>query len=322
MIYKGTTLQERFVCGRYTLAILLLGSVMLWMASLLFWRDDIACLRILSWQLPAWIDHILAFAIYIAVAFILNSFVIIEGRTPWLGGIFIFLTGLFPPLQNSATALATLAFMLILSLLFACYQREGIQRWVYSLFALLGFASLFVPQFLYLAPLFVVYMAMGSLLGFRNIFSAILGAATPFWLLFSAGCVWPQVASLMYPVTTWLGEQHIIVPSALSLFDIVLHLTELFVMLPAAVVLVRNTSPARPVMRRMLAFFIIMNFYLCALDFLCSGDAGLFLVWRLSGVAVMCAYLFTIKMTKLSNIYFILITILWGVIALIGLWNL
>ena len=163
MLYNNSnTFQKRFVTGRFTLTMLLVGATLLWLIGVLG-RVAIgeAPHSFLSFSLPLWMCGALSFGVYMVTALILNSFVIIEGRTPWLGGLCMWLTACSLVLQcNIAVALSVLVAVLLLALLVGCYPRENVQKWVYSAFLFLSLSVLFLPQYIYLLPLFFIYIAI------------------------------------------------------------------------------------------------------------------------------------------------------------------
>ena len=157
MIYSGNSLRKRFVSGRYTLIFLLGGATLLWLAGTLTGLSA-AVVRPILLANYAWMDSVVSLLLFAGAALVLNSFVIIEGRNSWLGGLVVWLAGLFCNVQEVSVSLSTLLLMLLLTVLFNCYPRDGVQRWLYAAFALLGFCSLLQPQLLYLIPLFFVYI--------------------------------------------------------------------------------------------------------------------------------------------------------------------
>ncbi len=269
-----------------------------------------------------WADRGLALLLYVGVAFLLNSFVILENRTPWLAGLFLLFTSVLFPVQNILVSFSALLFIFSLFVLFSCRQGEDVRRRVYASFLLLAASMLLFPQFLYLLPLFLCYMAMSGALSVKAFLAALLGLITPFWMLYGAEFLFP-----FFAVVTNRLEQDFMQMLALRLVfewrsDILLFLlSELFVMFPAVWFLFTSSNPSKPAMRCMFTFFVLLNFYLWSLSWFRSADFMTFLVWRLPGLALMAAYIFTIKINKLSNICFVLINILWLATAALGIWN-
>ena len=324
MLYNNSnTFQKRFVTGRFTLIILLVGATLLWFIGV-SGRFAIgeAPPPFFSFSLPVWICGALSFGVYMITAFILNSFVIIEGRTPWLGGLFIWLAACSIVLHcNLTVALSEFIAVLLLALLVGCYPRENVQKWVYMAFLFLTLAALLIPQYVYLLPLFFVYIAMTGALSIRTILAALLGVATPLWFLY---CL-----SVVFPEATLLGNSFISgINSALQLTFavpeqpfLVSMAVEIIVFLSAAVVFAGSTSPAKPLMRRMLLFVICASICLWILSWFANDSVEFLLAWRLLGFAVSAAYIFSLRYNKLFNIAFWIFNIMCiAVAAMFSVW--
>lgn len=312
MIYKKETLQKRFVSGRYTPIVLTVAALLLWL---------VGCIPGLGGQ-SDWGEHALSLLFYAASAFILNSFMIIEGRTTWLAGLFLWLCAIGLTFDGDSLVAASLfVYMLSLVMLFRCSQGEGVQLRVYAAFALLGVSSLLIVQSLYLLPLFLLYIVMASLFSVRTLFAAILGFLTPCWLLWGTLYVlpWlcPQGLSVMPSVHGLLHMPH----WSLSLHSTAFPAMELFVMIPAAVLFLKTPGRGKLFMRRMFLFMLLANIYLWLLAWFAEHNSGMLLAWRIPGLAVMAAYMFTSGMNRVTGIYFVLLNILWILIFLIELWN-
>lgn len=324
MLYNNSnTFQKRFVTGRFTLTILLVGAALLWLIGVLeHMATDDAPHSFLTLSLPLWLSGVLSFGVYVAAAFILNSFVVIEGRTPWLGGLFMWLAASFITMCcDVAMALSLLVFVLLLALLLACYPRENIQRWVYSAFSFLSLSALFMPQYIYMLPLFFIYIALSGVLSLRNILAALLGVATPLWFLYASQFMLPEASMLSdYFINAAYSLLHIsfAVPSLPLLLPMAV---EAVVLLSAAVVFAGSSSPAKPVMRRMLLFIICASVYLWLLAWLTNDNCALLSAWRLPGLTIIIAYVFSLRFNKMFNIAFWIFNIMWIAVATVfGVW--
>lgn len=309
--------------GRYTLAFLLVGAFMLWLSCWLAGYESIANCQLAVFHIDSeWLRRLFSFSLYMVVALILNSFVIIEGRTPWLGGIMMWLTGLLFFLHDDLTLSLSL-FMLVISvsLLFSCYQHEGVERHLFMAFMSLGTCFLILPQFIYMTPLFLLYPLMASTISFKGLMASLLGVFTPFWLYFGFMLAFSQFDAAQQ---AFLLRWNFVCPMTfieLSVYNMTLLLIEFSVMITAVVMFMRYSSPAKPLMRKMLLFFILMNLYLWGISMIKYQDFDLLTVWRLPGLAVMITYVFSFRITKPSNICFVLLNVMLVVLALLGLWN-
>ena len=299
------------------------GALLLWIMWALTGINNGADNVSALYSLPRWLLGIISFVVYIAAAFITNSFVVIEGRAPWIGGVLMWLTAVSYFVQeNVFLPLSLLALTVILSVLLSCFRRPNVQLWVYSAFALLSLLTLFVPCGVYMLPLALVYMAMTSVFSVRNILSVILGVSTPVWIFYCLSFVADSanlfLGASMQNVADAVGF------SALSFtpYRLLILATESVIMFPCAVTLVRSGSPAKPLMRKMLTFFIMAAIYFWALSFVRGDDFSLLYVWRLPSLSIMMAYLFTLKINRFTNVYFIVVNILYLAIAAFGIWSL
>lgn len=264
----------------------------------------------------------LSLLLYVAVALISGAFVIVEERTPWLAGLFLLISSfLFPLQENVAVAASTLLLMVAVAFLLSCYPQEAVERRIYTVFFIYSLSVLMVPQFIYLAPLFILYPIMTGVLGIKSLLSLLLGVLTPFWLLYGFTWVFPSLSVARIPFEQGLQLISFASGNDASQPQLLFIFAELFIMLPAAFLFFTTSSPAKPLMRKMLAFFMLANLYMWLLQWVFRGDSLLLLAWRLPGLAIMAAYLFTVRITKLSNIYFVLIFITWLIVAALGIWN-
>ena len=320
---NGSTLQRRFVTGRFTLAILLSGALLLWIVwALLDVNSGVGNVGSLS-ALPHWLHGVLSFVVYIAVAFLTNSFVVIEGRAPWIGGVLMWLAAICHFVQEDMLLpLSLLALTVIFSVLLSCFRRPNVQQWVYSAFALLSLLTLFVPCGVYMFPLALVYMAMTSIFSVRNMLSGILGVSTPVWIFYCLSFVADSADVFLGASMKNIAGAVQFSFQPLTPYFLLLLFAEALVMFPCAVTLARSGSPAKPLMRKMLTFFIMAGIFLWALSFVRGNDFSLLFAWRLPSLSIMMAYLFTLRINKFTNIYFVVVNILFLAVAAFGIWNL
>lgn len=323
MIYNGNTFQKLFITGRYTLIFLLGGALLLWVAGCLCVDIDISQLNLqLPYTFPRWVEHVVSFALYMCVALILNSFIIIEGRTPWMGGIMMWYTGLFISLQSDVfLPLSLLMLFVALSLLLLCHQSIGVERRLFVAFMALAVCSLFFPQFAYMLPVFLLYPVMVSVMSARGLVAAFLGLITPYWLYLGTMFICSMYDVAWSRVIVGLNSICVLDFVGLSIQNIALFGLELVVMIVSAALLMSGSNPAKPLMRKTLRFFIIMNLYLWIVALFKEQDYNMLLAWRLPGLALMSAYIYSYRITKLFNIYFVILNIWWLAAAILGVWN-
>lgn len=322
MTYSNT-LQGRFVATGYPAAAMLFVSLLLWVGGYLCSVGS-GSTTLASFGLDFFGDlfsRAVSLLSYICAALLLNHIYLFERRVPYLPHIFLWLVSVQMFLHPDCVIAPTLLFFLLAAAqLMSCSQEQGQQRVVYGAFAILSFSSLFFLQFIYLFPLFLIYLWVGNVYSAKNLFAALLGVATPYWLLFGTLFVAPSLDGLLLPQK--MGLLNLLTPATLSfsLQQLVTLATEMLVLVVAVSLFFTSSLPAKPLLRRRLLFVFITNVYLLLFSFALPQDYALLLAWRLPGDAVMAVYVFSMRVTRLSNIYFIVLNILWLVTALLCLW--
>ena len=296
-------------------------SLLLWGVSALLGVGDYNLLPDVL-GLGYWGSRLLSLFLYAAVAFMLGSLYILERRAQWLPALFLWLSAVFMVVQPCyATALSLLLLLLSLMRLFQCVADKGQECTLFGAFALLSFSSLLFVQFAFLLPLFIAYMSISRIARGRNFLAAFLGVVTPYWLLFGAVYAFPSAGVLLLPFKASLAQTAFFVGGEYALSFYVWLAIEVAVWLVATYVYVSSFYPAKPLLRRRFLLIILLNAYLMLLSFAIPHNFLLFLVWRMPGVAIMSSYLFAMKVTRLSNICFILLNAAWLSITFICLWN-
>ena len=317
------SLQGRFVAAGYPAATMLVVAALLWLAG--GWGEmggvrtfpDTIGLDFVG-DIPARAISLLS---YVAAAFILGNLYLFEKRLHWLSPVFLWVVSvMFFLHRDYLTALSVMAFVLVLAQVFYACRDVGDVRSLYGAFALLSFLSLFLLQFIYLLPLFLGFFLLTKARSVRGFFAALLGVITPYWMLWGVSFVFPQAFWLTLPLEA--SYLNIITPAAISLSPLLLFVQfmECVVWIAALVYFFNSSFPSKPLLRKRLLLFMCLNLYLWLLSWVVPQDYVLLLAWRLPGVAVMASYLFAVKITKFSNILFVLINVLWIIIAVWCLW--
>lgn len=305
----------------------MVASLLLWLLGLFTGanaggslRESIICGFSVS---ENWLGSILALPIYLLIAYILNSLVILESRTSWLAFLFLYLLSMnFFLHGNFLLAISLLLFILSITILSSCVAYDGVQRRIYAIFLFLTSSAIFFPQFIYLLPIFFLYLYISEIFKLRTLLAALLGIATPLWLLFGTAHIFPQLKAFTEPLLSRVAGLFVVGNGvSLTVAQLLFMSIEVLLLIHSVWLLIATSNPAKPIMRRMLSLFMITNAYLCILSMLLINNFNLFFVWRLPGVALMLAYVATVKITKLSNIYFVILNILLLLVAFLGLWN-
>lgn len=87
---------------------------------------------------------------------------------------------LFPSIHGAVIQLGTI---LVLALLFSCYQNKETQGRTFYMFAIMSIISMLEPHYLLYIPIIWLLMAITMYsMCFRNFIASIIGLITPYWL--------------------------------------------------------------------------------------------------------------------------------------------
>ena len=255
---------------------------------------------------------------FIATAYLLNSIRLFERRAGWLLSLLMWLAALSWQMHdNSADAFSMLMVVVSLAVIFSC-QQAAVESRIYTSSLIVGALSFLVPLSLWLLPLLFVFMFMTNMFTPKRMLAMLLGAITPFWLVYGTIYVYPEASVCADRLHGFVINTHIFA-STPSLGHILSAVIDLLLLLPASVAFMTSSSPAKPMLRKRLQFMTLLGFYLVFLSFAYPSQEVL-LVWRIPVVAVMAAYLFSLKVTKVSNLYFIFMNIIWLAKAALSVW--
>lgn len=320
----SSSLQGRFVSGKHTPMVLLLLAMAVWVMGVL----AVPAVPAICWAGIEWgavsplFSNAVSLVCYVLSAFLLSSLYLSERRIHWLTTLYLWVSALSIFVHgNMLWAVSGLLFMALLTMLFLCQPVARVEGQLFAAFATLGLASLLLPQFLLLLPIGVVYMLSMNVMGLKRFMAALLGFAAPFWLVYGTVYVYPQAEVLLAPFNGGLdGLLSVSVAEPLPM-RLLLTFLELGIMLPAVALFAGSSVPGKPLLRRRLAFVMLTSAWLMILSWLSDSNFELFYVWRMPGMAIMASYLFTVKVTKATNVYFVIINILWLSVAALSIWQ-
>lgn len=299
-------MQARFVSGRLTPVWLCVASLLVCVGGILV---DLFMGTEMTFK-GYFVPLLLSLLCYIVATVILDISYLFERRVRWLSAMFMWLTALSFPIHASAMeALAVLLLAVIVYKLFACKQGGDDCYGLYSVFSIVGCASLFFPQYLLLLPVFVVYALSAMMAGVRGLLAIMLGLFIPHLLVAGVDYLFPGVMPeiFMGSELEYLTSLSIKMP---SLLQIVLLVLQLAVLIPFVFIFMNSTVPGKPYLRRRLVFLIYLNISLLLMSLFYSNDFSLFYMMSLPSLAVMMGYIFTLKVSKPMNWFFIVINIL------------
>lgn len=253
----------------------------------------------------------LSFMCYVAATMILDISYLFERRIRWLSAMFMWLTAIsFPVHEAGKPALAVFLLAVIVYKLFACRSGEGVHYGLYSVFTVIGCASLLFPHFLLLLPVFIVYGLVAMMPGVRGLLAMLLGLCVPCLLVTGIDYIFPGVV----PDVLVCGGMDLLKHLSFEMPDVlqaVLLLLQFVVLLSFTVMFVKSSVPGKRYLRRRLVLLIYLNISLFLMSLLYNEEFVLFYMMSLPSVAVMMAYVFSMKVSKPMNWFFIAMNLLW-----------
>lgn len=318
--------QKRIADGRYTAAILFICSLIFWGAGALFGAGSVVE-YVPTWALQwlsdgnAFLLRCVALLFSLSAAFLMASYVILEHRVAWQSCMFLFVASVAFNVRPDASAFFAMLFPVVIAgLLFRCDTSSDIVRKLYTLFAVTTASALLFPQLIILLPLLLLYPALGGKLSARSFFAALLGVATPLWVVASLIYLFPSLAPLLVSpketlVVLWQMPRVTLSPAMLLMM-----IAELVVALPAMIHFFVTATIGRTHLRRRMVFCIALDIVLWFAGWLQPELFTLFFVWRLPVYSLLSAYFFSVLPTRASNIYIMSSLFLWVVSMIIGIW--
>ncbi len=315
-------LHGAFVNGRYTSTVLFVLSMLVFAAA--YWLPvpaDLLALPLLPPVMGMAVSHLLSALLYILAAIVLSKQAFFDSNVKWKGALYLWFVALSTFVGgNAAVALAALLFLLsFVLLLFAQYSAEPTGP-LFSSFLLLGVLAFIMPCSLLFIPLFLLFCSMTNILSVRGVAASILGLLAPFWIVMGTAYVLPDVGDITESFIAGLPAIFDIGLPAYSLLGILQLLFVLVVLLPAIVIFMGGSSPAKPSLHRRLSFVIVAVVYMLLLCFVVGGSAGFFYICQLPFVAVLASYILARKESKILNLYIIILNLIMIAIATYPLW--
>ena len=312
--------QGRFVSGRATALMLLGVSLLMWLVGILF-DAPVSELHLFGLSMGNVVSRCITFACFALATAMMSSWYVFDHRIRWFLSLFFCLPSLSLFLHGCVEYSISLLFLLLtIHRLFACKQDEDCRYGLFSAFSLFGLATMLFPQFITLLPVLVCYMLMTSLASGKTLFSIMLGMLTPYWFLFGIDYIFPNVlkqSGFFVAPFTYLTSA---MTEFISLTGVAFLVVSILVFIPFIVLFSSSASPGKPLLRKRLLFFALLNIYLVALSLLYSQDSSLYYIWSLPALAVMLTYIFSLKITRFSKCYFIIINLVWLAMVPFSLW--
>lgn len=257
--------------------------------------------------------------VFFATAYLLNSLRLFERRVNWLIPLFLWLIAIFCNHDDAIAAFSTLMVMVAVAILFSSQQLEVAECRVYTSFAITTSLSFIVPLCLWILPPMLFFLLVSGIFTVKRMFAMLLGMVTPYWLVYGTVYIYPEADIC----TRFLHEfvaSHAMFASEMPITGLLKIVVELLLLLPASVAFMTSSSPAKPMLRKRLLFFLCLNIYLIILSFAYPLQDVLF-IWRIPGMSIVAAYMFSLKITRVSNVYFIFMNLIWLLMAVFNVWS-
>ena len=277
-------------------------------------------------EMPTHLQYLLGFPVYLLIAYTLtilnNTFALIRIRATVQTAVFLLFVTTCPMIYPlSESTLTSFCLLLSLYFLFKSYQQHSPIPIFYAFF-LLGTSCIFLPQMIYLTPMWLVGAACFQALNLRNLLGALAGITLPFWFLFAHAFFYNNMALFtgcfeemihFYPLSSLLT-----LPMWMITFCIFLAVVALI----STIHIIAYSYEDKIQTRAYLLFLIRFSVYLIVF-FLVQPVHGNTLLVTLTQVAsILAAHFFLLTNNRSSNIIFIAVLISLLTLLVTNLWML
>lgn len=227
---------------------------------------------------------------------------------------------LFPSIHG---AVSQLGFVLVLLLLFACYQDQKAQGKIFYMSAILGAMSLLEPHYLLFMPILWFLMATTIYsLSFRTFMASVIGIITPYWLF--AGWLLvldPVNPSTLLSMISRFGDiqfsidYHSLTASQLAYF------TLLVILFIVGSIHFWTTSYMDKIrIRQIYSSLILLTLYTIVLLAVQPQMFNVLIYMLTLAVTPIIAHFVTLTSTKASNIFFFVVIAAIAILTVVNLW--
>ena len=252
---------------------------------------------------------------------LMASYAVLERRVAWQSCMMMLVASMAFNVQSDASAFFSMVLpVVVIGLLFRCDTLNNVVHTLYTLFLVATALALIFPQLLIMLPLLLLYPAFSGKLSAKAFLAALLGFATPLWIVVALVYLLPSLSPLIDSPLEAVAALWQIPRVALSPAKMVLLVVEFVVALPAMMHFFVTVSIGRTHLRRRMIFCIVLNVVLWLAGWLRPELLVFFFVWRLPIYSLLSAYFFSVLPPKMSNVYFISSLLLWLVADIVGIW--
>ncbi len=304
-------IQNKIAGGRYTLPITLIYGTIIWLLSGLFqqqWWVQFGCFLAAVWLMMELNNRNVLIRIFSRS--IATSFIVI-----YCAAGFLF--------QSRADNFAMICFMTALLFVYDCYLDKTTRGKTYYCFLFLGLASVAnVNMLLYVPLAWLIMAAFIFSMSWRTFWASLLGLLTPFW--FMACWVLYHYSGDMMPFidhfTQLKNLGHLFDYSSLPLYHLLFFVSVFILWVIGTIHFLRQSYQDKIRIRQIFYSMMVMGVYAILLLVLFPQDESLH--GRIFIIATCCLYghFAALTRTKLTNIVFCSIGILFLLLTISSLW--
>ena len=304
----GNKFQLDIATGRLTLPVVILLSLFLWIISTQSWTE------------------LGSLAIIAATGYLMiemnTAFFLIRTRTAFQVCIYWYsMASLYFLHPFDWTQFVPLLLVLAMFQLFHSYESSSAPTWIYHGLLFIGIASLAFPQIIYFVPLFLIGTLSFQSLNAKGLMASVLGLSTPYWFLFGHAFYHDQMhlfyAPLQelchfYPISYQAIPNHVLVEWG--------FITCLLLITSIHYLLVSYQDKTRT--RTYLSFIVAISIWTTIFIALQPHHIYTLLPVQLIGTSYLAAHLFTLTRNRFSNIFFLVIILIYITLTSYNLWML
>jgi hypothetical protein len=304
----GNKFQLDIATGRLTLPVVILLSFFLWIISAQSWAE------------------LGSLAIVAATGYLMiemnTAFSLIRTRTAFPVCIYWYsIASLFFLHPFDWTQFVPLLFILATYLLFNSYESSSAPTCIYHSFLFIGIASLAFPQIIYFAPIFLISTISFRSLSAKGLLASLLGLATPYWFLLGHAFYHDEMHLFyapfqelchFYPISYQAIPHHVLFSWG--------FITCLLLVTSLHYLLVSYQDKTRT--RIYLSFMVAISIWTAIFIALQPQHITTLLPVQLIGTSFLAAHLFTLTRNRFSNIFFVVIILIYITLTSYNLWML
>lgn len=311
--------QNNVATGRFTLPVVILICAAFWTATGFLFSGPYPDMpgtyplwlsNGIRSMLPHWISQLISFIFYGFIGYLLielnNTYAIIRTRATVQTSLYFILISICPFIhQIFSGSLVSFTMLISLFFLFKSYQSRRSSGNLFHAFAFIGISSLFLPQVLWLTPVWLIGAIMFHALTPRSLCASLVGIIFPYWIVFAFAFITDDHQLFYQPFIDMTTFTPISYFSYLS-WEVIATLIYMFVLFLAAFVhRIINGHKNNIRTSAFLDFLILVSFSLLVYIVLQPSMAIKLLPLLIMFNSVLIGHIFAMTNSKASNIFFI-----------------